>query len=100
MHKHDAWHSGFATMELNRLYNEELSWPKVLLLIKNEWEFFKKELVLSTLSAVFMYLKSILILDRILMTCTIKIYDIKTQVQKHMIIDSQAFQHLELLELK
>ena len=53
----------------------------------------------SALSAVFVYFKDILILDRVVSTSQFEMYDPEKAVQEKMVIDSQAFQHLELLEV-
>lgn len=57
-----------------------------------------KGLVYGALSGLFSYLQNILLFESVLETCNFEIYDPKTSSHQNMVLDSQALQHLELLE--
>lgn len=56
------------------------------------------QLMYGCLSGLFIYLKSMLLLDTVLHTVRFQMYDPEKALVDHMVLDSQALQHLELLE--
>jgi hypothetical protein len=51
-------------------------------------------MIFSCLSGVFKYLKSLLLIETVLKTARIEIYDSQKIIGSNMTLDSQALQHL------
>jgi DNA mismatch repair protein MSH6 len=96
--KQNKWHSGVAYNHLEKLYGEynKGKWPENL-----KWFFEEREardVVFSALGGLFSYLEQVLILDKSINSARYSKYDPKIGLNKALILDSQALQHLEILE--
>eukprot|EP00828_Plagiopyla_frontata_P019061 TRINITY_DN2437_c0_g1_i4.p1 TRINITY_DN2437_c0_g1~~TRINITY_DN2437_c0_g1_i4.p1 ORF type:complete len:438 (-),score=51.47 TRINITY_DN2437_c0_g1_i4:1213-2526(-) len=90
----NQWHPGIAFNKLEAVYSQtQEEWPKVLR------EYYQNnQNVFVSVAGLFSYLEEILILPTILPTARYYKYDPKSHKQLNMILDSQALQHLEILE--
>lgn len=96
--KQNKWHSGVAYNYLEKVYGDynKNNWPENL-----KWFFEDKEnrdVIFSALGGLFSYLEQVLILDKTINSARYSKYDPKIGLNKALILDSQALQHLEILE--
>ena len=74
--KKDSWNPQTSKNELDKAFKDnQQPWPKCLDQIQSDWDPIEADMVFGTLSAVFMYLKDILILNRVIETSNFVIYD-------------------------
>ena len=96
---HQTWGNASLKENLNEFYSEFNNWPDIIKIIYNE----KNEgndLMLSSFADMVSYLKKMLIVDQIILTAQYEIFDPSTFKKTRMILDSQALQHLEILEVQ
>mgnify|MGYP001009312251 CR=1 FL=1 len=95
-----CWTIGVAQEQLNQYFGtDEEKWPQVFKDIK---KFSKKdyELVMMAFGGCVSYMKRMLLLDRVLSARKFVAYDPQSLSRLHMILDSQALQHLEICNVE
>lgn len=98
--KNSQWHKGNAYNLIEKKFGQidQGKWPDPLTryIASKEHEYY--ELVFQALSGGFEYLKQVLILDDVINSARFYVYDPTKGMNNCMILDSQALQHLEILE--
>lgn len=97
--KNNEWHKGNAFNYIEKQYGQldENKWPDPLTTFVHNFD--QREIVFQALAGTFEYLRQILILDDILNSARYYVYDPSKGMNTSMILDSQALQHLEILEV-
>jgi len=96
-----AWNQIHAYGQLEKHYGYPENWPEGLrgIFESKEKDLFKDQ-VLGCLAGMVSYLEKMLILDNVISTARYEIYDMNNWKQTRMVLDSQALQHLEILEVE
>ena len=94
-----AWNSIQAYSKLEEHNGVPAEWPENLREL-TETDELKRDQMFICFSGMISYLTKMLIVDDVLSTARYEVYDPKTFSQSRMVLDSQALQHLEILEIE
>jgi len=92
------WNSIVVNGELEKYYKSRENWPEELKKIFSLEEF-SQDIIMACFAGLISYLTAMLIAENVMATARYEIYDPATFAHDRMILDSQALQHLEILEV-
>jgi len=93
------WNTMYANVILENQFKQRNNWPDGLGEITKLGPVMFDQIML-TLSGILLYLSRMLILENVIQTARFELYDYRKHRQSRMILDSQALQHLEVLEVE
>ncbi len=95
-----AWVSIKGYEALEKYHGLEENWPDTFKTVLSLEDEFIKNQIIATFSGFTQYLTKMLIVENILKTAKYDFYDLETYKLSRMVLDSQALQHLEILEVQ
>lgn len=94
-----CWSTIMANANLEKYFHQRNAWPEGLQDVLKLGPVLS-DLIMLSLSGLLIYLGKMLILENVLQTARFQVYDHRKHRQSRMILDSQALQHLEILDVE
>lgn len=92
------WGESHSTKEISSWLGESSSWPFAIQKTYS-MDSETKEIILESFGGLLGYMKSLLIIDIVMQRASFSLYDPHAFFQENMMLDSQALQHLEILNV-